>query len=1472
MLDIFHPSIATWFKRRVGEPTDVQNQAWPRIADGENVLITAPTGSGKTLASFLWAIHQLATETYEGGVTRVLYVSPLKALNNDIQRNLLTPIAELEDQFTRDGLMMPEIRVMTRSGDTPQSDRRRMVSHPPEILITTPESLNLLLSSKSGRSILTELRTVILDEVHGVYGSKRGVHLMSAVERLTRLSGEFQRVSLSATIRPLSAVAEFVGGSVLEGDVLAPTYRRRDVAIVESRVDKRYEIGIQASDQPIDPTDPEAVWAPMVEAFKETIQKNRSTLLFANSRRLTESLTAKINEDELEPLAYSHHGSLSREIRAEVEAKLKAGALKAIIATNSLEMGIDIGALDEVVLIQAPPSVSSAIQRVGRAGHSVGAVTRGSFYPTHQQDFLESAVLARDILDGDIEAIRPVQSPLDVLSQVIVSMVAMETWDMDALYAFIRTCSSFRDLQREPFDLVLNMLAGRYADSRIQELQPRISIDRIDNSIQARKGAIQVLYMAGGTIPDRGYFNMRHHESNARIGDLDEEFVWESDVGKTFTLGTQNWRVERITHNDVFVSPIRNDTKSMPFWKGESYSRDFHFSESIGRFLEDANDRVARPDFVEELQDRYCMTQEASQRLVTFLKEQKSRTRHDLPHRHHLLVEAVDSGPEGVPGNQVVLHTLWGGRVNVPLALALDAAWEAKFDQRIEVFPNNDGISVMVPHEVDPEEILSLVSASQVETLLRERLESSGFFGARFRECAGRALVMTKNRMNERMPLWLSRMKSKKLLAAVSKYDDFPILLETWRTCLQDEFDLENLTQVLSELEGNTIRWSFCKTNYPSPMAQSGAWRQVNEYMYMSDEPPGDLSSNLRQDLLRDAVFVEGLRPAVSGQICDRFEEKRQRLWPGYSPGSARDLLDWLIERVAIPADEWDLLLGKMAIDHEVDADAVVEEIADRVVRVDSGTATFVCALERLDRVVSAFGLEEATATRPSGEGVAIAPVTYGEDENPATTYLGDWFAYYGPIDPVTIPSLLGLSEETVRLAIEDLVATERVIVGELVAGDSRTLACDASNFESLLRIARADAVPEFEAQPIESLQLFLARYQGVTRPVAGEDGLVRAVEQLSCYQAPAAAWETEFLPARVRDYASAQLDALVQEGGVGWLGGENRRVSFFIEPDFDLLYQDDSADTAQDLDVTELFPDQQGRYDFMTLTKQTGLTAKALSDRLWEGVWASSVVNDSFGSVRKGLETQFEIPTVASASASPRRSRRSGYGAWRGSLPLPGNWFPVTPPEPPEDYVEREEKNKDRVRVLLDRYGVLFRELLARESPAFRWSQVFRTLRLMELSGEVVAGYFFEGIPGPQFASPKAFRMLRQEDDAEAVFWMNATDPASLAGLQVDVARGRYPRRLMSNHLVFRGTEVIAQFSRSGKEIQIELPPDDDLITSCFGPLKHLLYRDVQAVRTVTVETINGKDAEGSDYVDVLRTMFDVRTDYKTVMLYRNL
>ena len=709
-----------------------------------------------------------------------------------------------------------------------------------------------------------------------------------------------------------------------------PRYVPRPVSIVASNARKQYDLRVRFPREAAEQEESDSVWEPLVDELKKIIAKNRSTLIFVNSRRLCEMLTLMINEDEEEPLAYAHHGSLSLEIRSEVERRLKAGALRAIVATNSLELGIDIGALDEVVLIQSPFSISSAVQRVGRSGHQVNQVSRGILFPTHPKDFLEAAVLAPAILNHDIELSKTVLCPLDVLAQVIVSMVGVETWDIDHLFANLKASYSYRHLSREQFDLVLNMLAGRYAESRIRELKPLVSIDRLDNTVSGRRGALQTLYLSGGVIPDRGYFHLRHQETNARIGELDEEFVWEASVGDTFTLGTQNWQIHRITHNDVFVLPGNPKAEAAPFWKAEENDRDFHFSECIGKFLEEADGRLEDPDFAESLQKRNCMEPEAAAKLIDFLKRQKEATGCPLPHRHHLVVEFVSAGPGGTP--QAVIHTMWGGRINRPLAMALDAAWHARFGHRLELYVSNDCIVFQLPHEIAGEELLSLVESTRIESLLRARLEGSGFFGARFRECAGRALLLPKGKFNQRMPLWLSRLRSQKLLEAVLNYEDFPILLETWRTCMQDEFDLESLKRVLTELESGSISWTEVHTAYPSPFAQSDWWRQVNQYMYMDDKPRPDKISKLRGSLLREVVFTAGLRPTVSRRLVEQFELKRKRLSPGYSPQTSRELVDWVMERVAIPKGEWEDLLEAMRRDHGVDPESFIE-LQDKLVQ-----------------------------------------------------------------------------------------------------------------------------------------------------------------------------------------------------------------------------------------------------------------------------------------------------------------------------------------------------------------------------------------------------------------------------------------------------------------------------------------------------------------------------------------------------------
>ncbi len=1424
----FHDSVKQWFADHYPAPTEVQLASWPVIAAGEHALITAPTGSGKTLTAFLWSLSQFANGAYPPGRTKVLYISPLKALNNDIQRNLLQPLQELETQYN-----YPQLRVLTRSGDTSQTDRQRMLRQPPDILITTPESLGLMLTTRNGRQALSSVETLILDEIHSVVDNRRGVQLMANVERLTDLSGEFQRIALSATVHPLDQVAAYVGGYTKPG-------HPRPVQIINTPGDKQLDFKVRLPLAVRNAADNgQKVWDPLSDTFREVIDGNQATLFFTNSRRLAEKITLKINEKEHEPLAYAHHGSLARDIRTEVEKRLKQGELKAIVATNSLEMGIDVGHLDEVVMVQSPPSVAATLQRIGRAGHRVGETSVGTLFPTHAHDFLEAAVLTEAVAERDIEPQHLMRSPLDVLAQIIVSICATDAWEVDDVFDLVTRATPYRHLQREQFDLVVEMLSGRYAGSRIRELKPRLVYDRIQHTIKATRGALLALYSSGGTIPDRGYYQMRHVDSGAALGELDEEFVWEATVGQTFTLGTQHWQIHRITHNDVMVRPAPMDTSAPPFWRSEYFNRSFHFSNRITQYLELAEEDLSSghaEDMADKLQRNCGFDEVAADELVDYLQRQRQHVDAPLPHRHHLLLEWVNAGPAGYKGpdnpQQLVIHTFWGGQLNQPWSLALRAAWQQAYEQPVEIHADNDAIVLQVKQEVDPHQLLALVTEQNLTTLLRQSLEQSGFFGARFRECAGRSLLLTKQKFNQRLPLWMSRLQAKKLMTQTKQLADFPVLLETWRTCLDDEFDLPALSQRLQDIQDGTISWTLVRTQTPSPFAKNLTFGQVSRYMYADDTPEDDTLSALSTDLISQALHNDALRPRIEPGVIAAFEAKRQRREPGYEPQSEADWQEWLKERILIPTDE-------LPDTFVLPADGCWIDLPDR---------RWVTHRELLAHLFNSGWIPGA----PPDDAPEVA------DSRDATTLAREFLSFYGPCSEARLAALLPNIPEDL------LLADEAFISGQLVADDTTHCWCDAENFEILMRFQRASRRVVLEAKSASELPLFWAALQRLGQladHAADDSAKLFALETVRGYPAAVSTWLYDLLPARIGWPNSDLWEEAIHNYGFAWRGAGKEQMTLAYPEELELVAPNTGEDT-QPPAFASGFVDPQARYTFTQIADACALPASDLNDQWWPAVWAGQLASDTLAPLKQGFERKYTVAQPAAALSSRRRLRRPAL-AWQG------NWC-LQLDAPAEDPLTRLEADKERVRLLLDRYGVVTRDIVNREhmptyasDKPWRWRDAFRALRIMELAGEVLTGHFFEQLATPQFIAPRALSALQNNLPSAECFWLNATDPASPCGLGLDWPQ--LPQRRASNYLVFYQGQLAMVVENNGKDLHYHVEWDDAALDQINGVLTHLVeHRRLH----LQVQSINTQPARTSVYLGALERLFTLARDHKNITL----
>ena len=1115
----------------------------------------APTGSGKTLSAFLWSLDKLATSEVPAKKERcrVLYISPLKALAVDVERNLRAPLAGIRHTAARLDTTLSEVTVGLRSGDTSPADRRKLTTTPPDILITTPESLFLMLTSQA-RDILASVETVIVDEVHAVAGTKRGAHLALSLERLDALLPKpAQRIGLSATVRPTVEVARYLGGQAPVEIVAPPSEKAWDLRVVVPVEDMTAPGEYDETDG--DPGRSQSIWPHVEEHVADLIGQHRSTIVFANSRRLAERLTARLNEIAAERagagdvtadhdppaqvmaqsgasqgappvMAKAHHGSVSKEQRALIEDDLKRGRLPAVVATSSLELGIDMGAVDLVIQIESPPSVASALQRVGRAGHQVGEVSRGVLFPKHRGDLAQTAVAVRRMREGAIESLRVPTNPLDVLAQQVVAMCALDAWDVDELYALVRRSAAFTTLPRSAYDATLDLLAGRYPSDEFAELRPRLVWDRVTGILTGRPGAQRLAVTSGGTIPDRGLFGVYlvGEGTGRRVGELDEEMVYESRVGDVFALGATSWRIEDITHDRVLVTPAPGVPGRLPFWKGDALGRPAELGEAIGAFTRELASLPPASAITEARS--HGLDEYAAGNLVGYLAEQVEATR-TLPSDVSVLVERFR---DELGDWRLVVHSPYGTPVHAPWALAINARLRERFGIEGHAVASDDGIVVRIPDtEAEPPTgAIVAFEPDEIEEIVTTEVGGSALFASRFRECAARALLLPRRDPGRRSPLWQQRQRSAALLEVAARYPSFPIVLEAVRECLQDVYDLPGLVSLMGRVDRREVAIVDVATTQPSPYARSLLFGYVAQFVYEGDSPLAERRAaalSLDQGLLAELLGRAELRELLDPEVLAEVEAELQRLAPDRRARNAEGVADLL------------RMLGPLTTD-EVRARAVDE--ADVTEWLTTLTDTRRVVEVRVAGEERWTGIEDVGRLR-DGLGVPVPPGTPEVFADPVDDPLADLVSRYarthGPFTSLDVAARLGLGDAVVRQTLQRLASQGRVLDGEFRPSGSGTEWCDAEVLRRLRRRSLARLRQEIEPVDPPVLARFLSAWQHVDGRLRGADGVLTVVAQLAGCPVPASALESLVLAARVRDYEPALLDELTSAGDLVWAG-----------------------------------------------------------------------------------------------------------------------------------------------------------------------------------------------------------------------------------------------------------------------------------------------------------------------------------------------
>jgi ATP-dependent Lhr-like helicase len=1574
ILDRFGPATQDWFRGAFAEPTTAQLGAWDAISHGKHALVVAPTGSGKTLSAFLWAIDRIFAEkdaapaaprrgrgarapAIAASPTRVLYISPLKALGVDVERNLRSPLIGIGQSARRLGISVPGVTVGVRSGDTTSSDRRKLVSAPPDILITTPESLYLMLTSQAGET-LTGVHTVIIDEVHAVAATKRGAHLAVSLERLDALRRErdpdgapAQRIGLSATVRPIDEVARFLGGSAPVEIVAPRSTKAFDLSVVvpvddmlnpppppgaddaapaqpavaaEAPVDEDWfgdgSSGARAATSAGEVEASGSLWPHVEEAIVDRILQHRSTIVFSNSRRLAERLTGRLNEiyaerlgvdmpDAAVPaampaammaqagisagvdpvLAKAHHGSVSKEQRAQVEEELKSGSLRCVVATSSLELGIDMGAVDLVIQVEAPPSAASGLQRIGRAGHQVGEVSRAALFPKHRGDVLHTAIVTERMLAGKIEAIAVPQNPLDILAQQTVAACALGPVDVEGWYETVRSSAPFRSLPRSAYEATLDLLAGRFPSDEFAELRPRLVWDRDQGTLTGRPGAQRIAVTSGGTIPDRGLFGVfiAGESQNARVGELDEEMVYESRVNDVFTLGTTSWRIVEITHDRVNVLPAYGQPGKLPFWHGDGLGRPAELGEALGQFSREVS--TAAPTKARDRLYEAGLDENAATNLLAYLAEQREATG-TLPTDRSLTVER---SRDEVGDWRVILHSPYGMKVHGPWALAVNARIRERLGVEGSAVASDDGIIARVPDAAaePPGAELFVFEPDELEQIVTDEVGGSALFASRFRECAARALLMPRMNPNRRSPLWQQRQRSAQLLEVARRYPTFPIILETLREVLQDVYDVPALLRIARSIGDRSIRLVETTTTSPSPFARDLLFGYVGAFMYEGDSPLAErraaalsVDPALLSELLGRVEMRELLDPAIMAQ----FEREVQRLDPDRRARGLEGVADLLRMLGPLDADEVALRL-EPAESGLVPAESGLDPRESGLVSETSALSAETKALSRahLDELIATrraipvtiAGITRVAAIEDAGRlrdalGAALPVGIPNAFLEPLADPLGDLVARYarthGPFTSTAVAERLGVGVAVARLTLQRLESQGRISSGYFLpssgAGADETEWCDTEVLRRLRMRSLAAIRGSVEPVSPDAFARFLPVWQHVARPLEGIDGVAAVIEQLAGVPIPASAWESLVLPSRISDYTPALLDELTATGEVIWSG----HGSLPGRDGWIALHPADGAPLTLPPLEDELVPGSLeerivtalaggGAYFAAQLRQLAGAeNEQSVIEALWNLTWAGRVTNDTFAPVRMLLGGGSQAHRTA--RKAPRSRMYRGTTVPRVKTPprppaIGGRWSLLAPPD--DDPTLRATAAAS---LLLDRYGVVTRGSVQSEGLPGGFAQAYRVLAGFEQAGHCRRGYVIEKLGAAQFAASATVDRLREfaglaDPPPLRTFTLAATDPANPYGaaLPWPALEGvtHRPGRKAGGLVAIVDGALALYLERGGKSA-LAFTDDEAVLAAAAQDL--VATARARRLATLTIEQVNGAFVYGTAVGRALR------------------